>query len=343
MNEHGSSSEQSEQEKRNIWVLAEYRGEELLEVTLEMLQDARQLAEKLGGRIEVLLPGEDAGMFIDRLGQYGADRVYHLAHPLLERYSTDAYVKVCVDLIGEHQPYIFLLPGTPNGQDLASRLAARLRVALVSDSVIMKINESGNLEAVSPGYGEKIYIRVACSGRPQIATMRPGAAGVEKPKGGKTPEVVKVTPELEFKDVRTKSVQYLPGDPREIDLVEADRIVAGGRGVGGKDGFRTLERLADLLGAAVGGTRVAVDNRWIPFERQIGQTGKTVTPKLYMAFGISGASHHILGAKDSEQIVAVNNDQKANIFKNAQLKVSADLHQVLPALITELEKVIEKK
>jgi len=340
MNESESSAKQAE---RNVWVLAEYRGEELLEVTLEMLQDAGQLAQKLGGKVEVLLPGAESGVFISRLGQYGADRVYHLVHPLLERYSTDAYGKACIELIRNYQPYIFLLPGTPNGQDLASKLAARLRIALVSDCVILKINEEGNLEAVSPGYDDKVYIRVSCSGRPQIATLRPGAAGVEKPKGGKTPGVIKVTPELDFKDIRTKSVQYLPGDPREIDLVEADRIIAGGRGMGGKDGFRELEKLADLLGAAVGGTRVAVDNRWIPFERQIGQTGKTVAPKLYMAFGISGASHHILGAKDSENIVAVNTDQKANICKNAQLKVNADLRQGIPARITKLEKVAEKK
>jgi electron transfer flavoprotein alpha subunit len=199
------------------------------------------------------------------------------------------------------------------------------------------------LEAVTPGYGDKVYLRVACTGSPQIATLRPGVAGVEKPKGGRTPEVIKVAPELAPDDIRTEMLDYIPGDPRQIDLVEADRIIAGGRGLGGQEGFQTLEKLADLLGAAVGGTRVAVDNRWIPFERQIGQTGKTVAPKLYIACGISGASHHILGAKDSEVIVAVNTDQKANIFKNAQLKVAADLHEVLPALIARLEKIIESE
>jgi len=132
-------------------------------------------------------------------------------------------------------------------------------------------------------------------------------------------------------------LEYQPGDPRLIDLVEADRIVSGGRGVGGPEGFKILEQLADLLGAAIGGTRVAVDNRWIPFERQIGQTGKTVAPKLYLAIGISGASHHIMGAKASENIVAINSDPNAPIFKTAQLKVLADLHEVLPVLVKKLE------
>ncbi|UCD83389.1 MAG: electron transfer flavoprotein subunit alpha/FixB family protein [Deltaproteobacteria bacterium] len=328
------------QASRNVWVLAEYRDDELLEVTLEMLGDARQLANKLGSQVEVILPGVKTEGFVPQLGQFEADRVYQIEHPLLEHYSTDAYLKVAVELVQKHQPSIFILPGTPNGQDLASCLAARLRTPLVSDCVILKVDDKGQLEAVSPGYGDKIYIRIACSGQPLLITLRPGVVGVEKPKKGREPEVVKVAPELNSQDVRTRLVDYIPGDPRQIDLVEADRIVGGGRGVGGPEGFQLLEKVADLLGAAIGGTRVAVDNRWIPFERQIGQTGKTIAPKLYLTAGISGASHHLLGAKDSEVIIAINTDPNANIFKNAQLKVCADLHQVLPQLAAKLEKLI---
>jgi len=332
----------SEQVNHNVWILAEYREGELLEVTLEMLGDARQLADKLQGQVEVLLLGNQVESLVPRLGQYGADRVYLAEHPLLERYLSDLYLPVIADLVRQHSPGIVILPATANGQDLASRLAARTGAPLVSDCVIFKLGSAGELEAVCPGFGDKVYVRILLTGSLQIVTMRPGAAGVEKPKKARTPEVVKIEPGLSPGQSRTRLMEYLPGDPRLIDLVEADRIVSGGRGVGGPEGFKILEQLADLLGAAVGGTRVAVDNRWIPFERQIGQTGKTVAPKLYLAIGISGSSHHIMGAKGSETIVAINSDPNAPIFKTAQLKVCADLHEVLPILVKKLEGLTGK-
>ncbi|MCX5858536.1 MAG: electron transfer flavoprotein subunit alpha/FixB family protein [Proteobacteria bacterium] len=332
----------SEQTNHNVWVMAEYREGELLEITLEMLGDARQLADKLKGQVEVLLLGHQVENLVTRLGQHGADRVYLAQHPLLERYLSDLYLPIVADLVRQYAPGIIILPATANGQDLASRLAARTGAPLVSDCVIFKLGPAGELEAVCPGFGDKVYVRVLLSGPLQIVTMRPGAAGVEKPKKTKTPEVVKIEPMLDPGRSRTRFLEYQPGDPRLIDLVEADRIVSGGRGVGGPEGFKIIEQLADLLGAAVGGTRVAVDNRWIPFERQVGQTGKTVAPKLYLAIGISGASHHIIGAKASETIVAINSDPNALIFKTAQLKVCADLHEVLPILVKKLEELAGK-
>jgi electron transfer flavoprotein alpha subunit len=329
----------SEQVNHNVWVVAEHRAGELLEITLEMLGDARQLADKLKGQVEVLLLGSQVENLVPRLGQQGADRVYLAEHPLLERYQSDLYLHVISGLVREHSPAIIILPATANGQDLASRLAARTGAPLASDCVIFKLGPAGELEAVCPGFGDKVYIRILLTGPLQIVTMRPGAAGVEKTKKPKTPEVVKIEPGLSPGQNRTRFLEYRPGDPRLIDLVEADRIVSGGRGMGGPDGFKILEQLADLLGAAIGGTRVAVDNRWIPFARQIGQTGKTVAPKLYLAIGISGASHHIMGAKASENIVAINSDPNAPIFKIAQLKVLADLHEVLPVLVKKLENL----
>jgi len=332
----------ADQANRNVWVLAEYREGELLEITLEMLGDARQLADKLMGQVEVLLLGSKVGNLVARLGQHGADRVYLVQHPLLEHYLSDLYLQVVTDLVRQHAPGIIILPATANGQDLASRLAARTGAPLVSDCVIFKLGPDGELEAICPGFGDKVYARVLLTGPLQIVTMRPGAAGVEKPNKIKTPEVVKIEPGLSPGQNRIRLLEYQPGDPRLIDLVEADRIVSGGRGMGGPEGFKIIEQLADLLGAAVGGTRVAVDNRWIPFERQIGQTGKTVAPKLYLAIGISGASHHIMGAKASETIVAINSDPNAPIFKTAQLKVCADLHEVLPILVKKLEGLAGK-
>lgn len=326
-------------EAKHIWVLGEHREGVLQDVTLELVSDARKLADKLNEEVHVLLLGRtDLHKLTDPLGLYGVDRVYLVQHQLLEPYTTDAYVQVCADLCRRYHPSIFLIPATVNGQDLAPRLAARLRTGLASHALNFTINREGLLETTREVYSGKVYSTVVCPfSKPQMATMRPGVADKIKLENPRNPTIISVIPELHPERIRTRVLELIPADPKTIDLSESERIIAGGRGVGGKEGFELLQELADVLGASLGASRVAVDQGWVPYEHQIGQTGKTVKPKLYMAVGISGASHHIMGMKDSECIIAINTDRNAEIFKIAHLSVVADIREVIPILTEKLK------
>ena len=322
---------------QDVWVLAEHWGGELEEVTKELLGEGRGLANWLGGRLCGILLGYGVERLVSPLAHYGAEIVYLAEDELLSIYNSDAYTMVLTELIRQHAPSIFLCGATPNGLDLAPGLAMRLGAPLATNCILLKADGEGRLSAVRPVHQDRVYETVVYPPtKPWISTLRPGVRGAEQPNVSQRAEVVKVKVELRPKVIRTRHLGFIPPDPQTVDISEAQKVVAGGHGVGGAEGFDRLWQLANLLGASVGGTRVAVDRGWLKFERQIGASGKTVEPKLYIACGISGASQHIVGMKDSELVIAINTDPMAPLFSVADLAVVGDLHEVIPAVIDRL-------
>lgn len=318
---------------QGIWVLAEHNRGELAEVTIEILDEARKLAGRTA-EVAALLIGGDGAELVQPLAHYGADKVYLVEHPALQSYTTDGFVSVLESLVRQHQPSVLIGGATPMGNDLFPRLAARLKTGLVTNCTLIKRGRESGLEITKPVYGGKFYATMTCpSAQPLMATIVPGVIGLGKPDPTRKAEVVKVSPELDAEAIRTRPLGVIKADPRTVDIVEAEVVVAGGRGLGSGEAFCLIQDLADVLSGSMAGSRPAVDNRWVPFERQIGQTGKTVAPKLIISCGVSGATQHIMGMKDSKLIVAINVDKAAPIFKNADVAIVADVHQFLPVLI----------
>ena len=327
---------------KGVWVVAEKTKGEIHPVSLELLGEGRKLADGLGEELCAILLGQNIEALAEPLAQHGADKVYLVEHDLLVQYTTDAYTSALADLIGKHSPSIVMLGATTNGQDLAARLAARLQSSFAGDCVEVRLNDEKVPEAIKPAYGDKVYTTIVnCSRPPWVLTLRPGAIGVDPPDTSRHAEVTHVLPEIKPDAIRTRVVKFVEGDPRTIDISEADFIVAGGRGMGSKEHWALVEKLADSLKAAVAGSRVAVDEGWIARERQVGQTGKEVTPELYFALGISGASQHVAGMKGARNIIAINTDKDAPIFKVSSLSIHADVLEVVPALVEKLSQARE--
>lgn len=322
--------------EREIWIVAEHRDGELREVTLEMLREGRRLADKAGVKLCTVLLGNNVRSMTDILGRYGSDRVYLAEHPGLGQYSTDGYAGVLNDLVQSNEPLLVMIGATPYGKDLAPCLAARLKVGLLSDCVMLKINDEGAIEGTRPAYSGKVYSSVSSLGKLCVATIRPGVIGVDKPKDSGRAEVMEVQPNINPKSIRTKVVGFIKADPANVDLTESELIISGGRGLGSQEEWQLIEKLAQVLGGSVGGSRIAMDSGWTSRERMVGQTGRTVAPRCYIAAGISGASAHINGIKDSKLIIAINQDRTAPIFKVADMGVVGDLHQILPRLIEQI-------
>jgi electron transfer flavoprotein alpha subunit len=309
----------------------------LQDVSLEVMSEGRRIAEKLGEELCVVLVGSNIRDLADSLAFHGADKVYLVDTPLLSEYCSELYVQVISALISGRGPNIVLCGATWIGRDLAARLAARLKTGLVSDCVSLNLSEEGLLLQTKPAYGGKVHVTVICpTARPQIATVRPGTMEIRRPRIAKRAELIKLSPELDTTQRRTKVVGFLHADPKTISVDEAEIIVAGGGGVGSAEGFEMLAELADVLGGSLAGSRVPVDKGWIPSERQIGQTGKTVAPKLYIACGISGSIYHNMGMRDSRLVVSINKDRNAPIFKISDVCLVGDLLEIVPAIIRQL-------
>ena len=319
----------------NVLVVAEQRDGVLKKVAFEMLGLGAELAAALGGNVEAVLLGAGLGDLPDTLAQYGATKVYAADEESLAVYSSEGYANTLAAFVqaADPQPAIVLLGATAMGKDLAPRLAARLGVGLAPDCISMEI-EDGRLTAIRPIFAGKALAKVRLKGDPQIASLRPNvlAAPDPDPAATATVEAIAADPGT----VRARVVDIVAAGEGEIDVAEADVIVSGGRGVGGPEGFAPIRNLAKTLGAAVGASRAAVDAGWIDHPHQVGQTGKTVTPNLYIACGISGAIQHQAGMKTSKVIVAINKDAEAPIFKIANYGIVGDLFEVVPALDKEL-------
>jgi len=321
----------------NVLVMAEQRDGVLKKVTFEMLGVGAKLAAALGGNVEAALLGSGLGKLPDTLAQYGAAKVYVADDPALAMYSSEGYSNTLAALIGKVGPAIVLVGATAMGRDLAPRLAARLGVGLASDCTALEI-DGGRLLATRPIFAGKALAKARLIGDPQVATVRPNVLPVPEPVAGKTAAVEQVAAAVG--DVRAKVVAIVGAGEGEIDVAEANVIVSGGRGVGGPEGFAPVRSLAKTLKAAVGASRAAVDAGWIDHAHQVGQTGKTVTPNLYVACGISGAIQHMAGMKTSKVIVAVNKDPEAPIFKIANYGIVGDLFTVVPLLEKEFKALL---
>jgi electron transfer flavoprotein alpha subunit len=328
--------------EREIWILAEHQGGEIKEITLEMLREGRMLADNAKLRLCVTLLGNDAEYLTAILGKYGADRVYMVNHKALEQYSTDGYAAVLTDLIKSNDPRLLMIGATPHGKDLAPCLAARLQVGLLSGCIKLKIIDDGLIEGTRPAFSGKVYTSVSVAGKLCIATILPGKIGVDTPKESRKAEIVEIQTNIDPKCIRTRVIEVLKADPASVDVSEADLIVCGGRGVGSQRQWELIDQMARALGAAVAGTKPATDAGWTSRNRMVGMSGRTVAPRCYIAAGISGATAHTTGIKDSRLIIAINKDRAAPIFKLADLGVVGDMHQILPCLIRRLTEIAEQ-
>ncbi|EKQ51807.1 MULTISPECIES: electron transfer flavoprotein subunit alpha/FixB family protein [unclassified Clostridium] len=324
---------------KGVWVFAEQREGELQKVSLELLGEGRRIADELGVKLTALLLGNNIEALAKTLAEHGADEVLVADDKNLEHYTTDAYTKVICDLANERKPGILFVGATFIGRDLGPRIAARLSTGLTADCTSLAVEgENGDLLATRPAFGGNLMATIACpEHRPQMATVRPGVfAKITTDPSNCTIEKVEV--KLADSDVRTKVLETIKAKKDIVDIAEADFIVAGGRGVGNKENFKLLEELAAALGGTVAGSRAAVEKGWIDGAYQVGQTGKTVRPQIYIACGISGAIQHVAGMQDSDLIIAVNKDDSAPIMKIADYAIVGDLAKVVPELIAQVKE-----
>ena len=325
---------------QGVWTIAEQRGGEIRKITYEIVSEGRRLADALGQELTVILLGSNIKDKAAELGQYGADKVLVADDSRLEPYTTDAYVSVISELVKANGPQVLILGASVQGKDLAARLAASLDVGMAQDCTVFAI-EDGNLVATRPIYAGKAYAKVTFENSlPQMAAARPKVMSISEPDSSKSAEVVDASFTLDDGDLKTKVVDVAEDASGKVDLTEADKIISGGRGMKGPENYNILEELADLIGASVGASRSAVDAGWRPHSDQVGQTGKVVSPNLYVACGISGAIQHLAGMSTSKVIVAINKDEDAPIFQKADYGVVADLFDVVPALTEEVKKYL---
>ncbi|MBU3104733.1 electron transfer flavoprotein subunit alpha/FixB family protein [Clostridium gasigenes] len=319
-----------------VWVFAEQRGGELQKVSLEILGEGRKIADKLGVKLTALLLGDNVKALIEDLGTHGADEVLVVESELLKNYTTDGYTKVICDLANERKPGILFIGATFIGRDLGPRVAARLSTGLTADCTGLDVEgEHGDLLATRPAFGGNLMATIACPDhRPQMATIRPGVfTKLPKSEAEFVTEIVEVN--LVDSDIRTKIIEIVKENKDIVDIGEANIIVSGGRGVSTKENFELLDELAEVLGGTVAGSRAAIDNGWIDKAYQVGQTGKTVRPNIYIACGISGAIQHVAGMQDADMIIAINKDAGAPIMKIADYAIVGDVAKVLPEMISQ--------
>lgn len=321
-----------------ILVYMEVRDHEIKKSSLEALSEGRRRAEDLGTDAVAVLVGHNLESLAERSFSYGASRVYLLENSLLSHYSPEGFAQALSLLVDEVKPEGIFFSATSMGRDLAPRLAAKLGVSLASDCTRVEVKD-GKLEIMRPIYAGKAFLALRLKSSPQIVTLRPNVFPLLGPSEDKG-EVIRKDVVISEEEIKAQVKELVKGDGAEMDVTEADVVISGGRGMKGPENFDLLRDLSSLLPhSAVGASRSAVDAGWIDHQHQVGQTGKTVSPTLYMAFGISGAIQHLAGMSSSKYIVAVNKDQQAPIFKVADFGVIGDLFEVIPHLKEELKKL----
>ncbi|HVP90381.1 MAG TPA: electron transfer flavoprotein subunit alpha/FixB family protein [Terriglobales bacterium] len=326
-----------------IAVFIETRDGKPKKCSLEALSEAKRRAAELGLGTDAFLVGGGGGAadgVVAELGACGAARLHVLESAGLADYSAQGYAKAIADFVAEAPPSALFFAATAMGKDLAPRVAARLGVGLASDCTRLAVRD-GRLEFTRPVFAGKALLSLALASTPQVATLRPNVFPLEAGPGGAAPEVVRKAVDIPDGFVKGRVAEVLKEESAEIDVTEADVVVSGGRGLKGPENFALLRELAAVFPrSAVGASRSAVDSGWIGHQHQVGQTGKTVSPNLYLAVGISGAIQHLAGMSSSKCIVAVNKDPEAPIFKVADYGIVGDLFEVVPRLREELKKVL---
>lgn len=326
---------------KDLWVFIETNEDGTAKnVGIELLTPGKMMAAKQGGALVAVVVGDHVQPAVDAANAHGADKVIVVEGPEYAHYSTDAYAIALCTLVEKYGPTSMLIGATNNGRDLGPRVSCRLKTGLTADCTALDVDEeSGNVAWTRPAFGGNLMATILCPDhRPQIGTVRPGV--FKKPaEGAGSAEIIKEEIHVSEDRIRTQVLELIRDAGSEaVDLEGAEIIVSGGRGVGGPEGFAPIRELAEVLGATVGASRAAVDAGWIAHAHQVGQTGKTVGPKLYIACGISGAIQHVAGMSSSDCIVAINKDPDAPIFDVADYGVVGNLFEVLPILTEEIRK-----
>ena len=331
-----------EAKTKDLWVLIETKEDGSAQnVGLELLNPGRMLADKQGGALVAVVIGNNVEESVKAASAHGADKVIVVDGEEYQLYTTDAYATALCTLVEKYGPTSMMIGATPHGRDLGPRVSCRLQTGLTADCTALDIDEeSGNVAWTRPAFGGNLMATIICPDhRPQIGTVRPGVFKKSDPTEGKA-EVIREDIHVAPDQIRTKLLESIKEAAGEmVDLEGAEIIVSGGRGVGGPEGFAPVKELADALGGVVGASRAAVDAGWIAHAHQVGQTGKTVGPKLYIACGISGAIQHVAGMSSSDCIVAINKDPDAPIFDIADYGLVGNLFEVLPLLTAEVKKL----
>lgn len=326
---------------KNIWVFIESANGKVRNVSLELLSAGKNLANANNEKLVGIVIGKNLDDVVKTVIAYGVDEVILVEGDEYQNYSTDGYTNAMVRLVEKYSPSVILIGATNNGRDLAPRVAGRLNIGMISDCTGFEIkDDTGDIVWTKPLYGGNLISNVLCSTRPQLATVRNGSFKKEQPDNTRTANVIKEEIKTSEDDIRTKVIDFIKAEETgNIKLEEAEVIVSGGRGLGKPENFAIIKELADVLGGAVGASRAAVDAGWISPFHQVGQTGKTVAPEVYIACGISGAIQHLAGMSSSKVIVAINKDPDAPIFDVADYAVVGDLFEVVPVLTEEIRKI----
>jgi len=330
---------------RGVWVFIEQNDAKIEGVSLELLGAGRKLADKLQVPLAGFLLGCEIKPLATQVISYGADEVYVIDHPVLKNYRTESYMLGVMLLAQKYMPEIILYGATPNGKDLASAVATDLSTGLTADTTMLDVDvDKRLLEASRPAFGGNIMATILCKKhRPQMATVRPKVMKAMEPDSSRFGKIIEEKIDLKEEDMRTKVLQIVNDVTKKVNLADAHVIVCGGKGMGDLQNFQLIYELADTIGASVGGTRDVVEAGWLPHEQQVGQTGETVTPKIYFAIGISGAIQHVVGMKNSEFIIAINKDPNAPIFDVATYGIVGDAMEILPKLIEQFKQLRTEK
>lgn len=328
-----------------MWVFIEEKDGVIAPVSLELLGAGRILADKRGVELAGVLIGENIKHLTTTIFEYGADVAYVYDDSIFKNYRTESYMKALLDCSNKHKPEIILYGATSTGKDLASAVATDLPTGLTADTTELDVEEdTGLLLASRPAFGGNIMATILCKKyRPQMATVRAKVMKALTPQPGRKGKVVEETIALKEEDIRTKVLEIVKETTKKVRIDEADIIVAGGKGLGSAEGFQLIHQLAETLGGAVGASRDVVEAGWIDHAHQVGQTGVTVTPKIYFAIGISGAIQHIVGMKNSGLIIAINKDSEAPIFEAAHYGIVGDAFEIIPILIEQFKKAMTRE
>lgn len=330
---------------KDVYVIAEQRDGKVQKVGLELIGEATKLAADLGQQVVAVVLGSNVGGNAENLIQHGADKVIVVDDPMLEKYATEPYTKAVTAVIKEFEPEIVLYGASSIGRDLAPRVSARVHTGLTADCTKLSINEETKLlHMTRPAFGGNIMATIVCKNhRPQMATVRPGVMAALAADATRKGEVINFKVEFKAEDMNVEILEEVKEEKKAVDITDAKVLVSGGRGIGSAEFVGTLQEAADVLGGVVAGSRPVIENGWLGKERQVGQTGKTVRPDLYLACGISGAIQHVAGMESSEVVISINKDENAEIFNVSDLGVVGDVKVILPKLIEAIKKVKAEK
>ena len=331
---------------RGVWVFVEQTEGEPAKVSWELLGVGAQLAAKLGVELCAMVIGHGVERLCAEAFSHGAQKAYLVDAPVFQHYRTEAYVEACCHLIDKHKPEVILMGATGMGRDLAGAVATRVATGLTADCTGLDIDDKRNLMQTRPAFGGNIMATIMCDKfRPQMATVRPNVMPMPEAKPGGQGTIIREEFTVPEENILTKVIEIIRDTKGagHVDITGADFIVSGGRGMMAPENFALLQELADELGGVVGASRSAVDAGWMPVDRQVGQTGKTVRPRIYIACGISGAIQHLVGMQDSDMVIAINRDRQAPIFEVATYGIVGDLFQVVPAITKRIRELKQQQ